>query len=68
MEHSPLDRRDTTNWVCSVCGRPRVSPYAAPCLSSQGRTESCRTCGEALVTPTQASDGALRAMIGLHLI
>ena len=68
MEHSSLDRRDVTNWDCSICGRSRLCPYSAPCLSGQARTESCRTCGDQLAAPTPASDGALRSVIGHHLI
>jgi hypothetical protein len=68
MEQSSLDKRDATNWECSVCGRSRRSPYATPCLGSQARGESCRTCGEQLASSLQASDTAVRDMIGLHLI
>lgn len=68
MEHSSVDRTVAINWDCSVCGKSRLCPYSAPRLSGQAHIESCRTCGDSLAAQMPASDGALRAAIGNHLI
>lgn len=77
MQHVRIEERlatplaasvQTLPWSCASCGRLQRRPFEAVAVSGALAAETCRACGEFLVSRPADRSQAFRAVVANHLI